>query len=666
MRAGPRPAPAYDSAESDAEDDDLSVALSLRRDNSSQAAPHLGQGASLTSNPRVAAERSECTEEDDDEFLDEVHSAFNTDEEDDLVGHSVLTVDTAEEDDLSVAQVTSQVSAVSKRKPRSTKSDLRVGDGLSPSWRAGRDARFEPVEQLSPGVVEQMASDCATDILRCSVAGLLRASPRGLQASTQLVGEPSCEALLSPTNGVLTDNSSEADEDDEDSVFSTDNSSEADEDDSFAPTARLSTEEKVGSREDLASTESRPPKANPPAAPLENDAYEDDEFLDSGVDTECDENEGDPVNAKNHNEAAFAAGAKRYEEAYGLKPSAAPAGSGASRLNHRLYPVGRYSLSANAPANSKPDGSGSGVGTGVGGVGGAHGNGSGSGNCGGGKDPAPGPQKARPAPAMASSDSARPQREHPGKEPQRPASHHTAGPRRKPIRPSRRFQDGKSSFLERMDETALRRRKQREDERAKLDYEESQRKKICPECGITQSFDQVRKRQKKCLDCGVLFKLPLVWNDVKAKFMARNEQTDLQNAAVEPQTAASPRPSRRRHYAPVSRAFLERMDLAAERRRERIRRANAMRPSSASVGEARPSRGAGWSGGDPRLNYTLFHSGHASVLPIEPEQVLKGKLPKPALCVNSARRDGVAAWPADDPAQLWQARSIVRKHLFPQ
>lgn len=256
----------------------------------------------------------------------------------------------------------------------------------------------------------------------------------------------------------------------------------------------------------------------------------------------------------------------------------------------------------------------------------------------------------------------------------------TATPVAKAKTPKRKsqFDSSRQNFLDRMDTLVERKTSRKERVELEKDYESS-RKKKCPKCGCIQSFDQVQKRQKKCGDCGVLFRYPVVWDQVRSSFMQRNDpcasgpslaggvaasigveniqekETKELEELLEKQIPLPARPKCR----VKNEKFLERMEQATERRKNRnklaFKKEAARKKAAAKKSSFKP-----WnSGGEDRMNYTLYHSGKASVVPIDSEQVMqKG--------VSMAPVSDTTYGESTDDAEYWNARKVVSQHLFQQ
>ena len=70
-------------------------------------------------------------------------------------------------------------------------------------------------------------------------------------------------------------------------------------------------------------------------------------------------------------------------------------------------------------------------------------------------------------------------------------------------------------------EIKLRRRREKEAYEARVD------KKVCPECNVEQTYDEVRQRRNKCQDCGKPYRHKVSWNNVQETFMRRNSDRSL-------------------------------------------------------------------------------------------------------------------------------------------
>lgn len=172
--------------------------------------------------------------------------------------------------------------------------------------------------------------------------------------------------------------------------------------------------------------------------------------------------------------------------------------------------------------------------------------------------------KARPASKTPKSNPSRTPIAKKKKTPSKNESGEIAGHFLARKKPSRTKDEEAIQFLQRMDQRAEHKRVAAKELQAKLDYEASLDKKSCPQCGRVQTFDQVKKRHKKCTECKILYRRTMRWTQVKDDFMKRNTvKQSTHSSGADGTHSKFSKPSR------PNAEFLARMDNAAERRRRR-------------------------------------------------------------------------------------------------
>ena len=204
-------------------------------------------------------------------------------------------------------------------------------------------------------------------------------------------------------------------------------------------------------------------------------------------------------------------------------------------------------------------------------------------------------------------------------------------------KPRKKFEDQRSSFIMRMDQLSESRERNRKLQAAKEEYNASLGKKCCPNCHKDQSFDQIQKRQKKCPDCRVQYRYPLIWNQVRDEFLDR-QQKSISNTTNTGKPPVAPAGSKN-----LSSAFLQRMEETSERRRKRNENTrNTPGYNRASLGGA--------------MNYSLHTTGKASILPVFVEPHAPPMFEPSQM---TSQHD------MNQQSKMWNARRVVCEHLFP-
>ncbi|OQR96767.1 hypothetical protein ACHHYP_13643 [Achlya hypogyna] len=114
-------------------------------------------------------------------------------------------------------------------------------------------------------------------------------------------------------------------------------------------------------------------------------------------------------------------------------------------------------------------------------------------------------------------------------------------------------------FIARMEAAESNRQKRLQVTRGEEEYSLRQNKKLCPRCGMTQSYAEFRDKKKRCTFCGVLFALPKAWGDVGHDFLERMEssvaeknkrQAKIRDEVVAQETTANrvPKSATQRYY----------------------------------------------------------------------------------------------------------------------
>uniref|UniRef100_A0A7S2RDK5 Uncharacterized protein n=1 Tax=Mucochytrium quahogii TaxID=96639 RepID=A0A7S2RDK5_9STRA len=218
----------------------------------------------------------------------------------------------------------------------------------------------------------------------------------------------------------------------------------------------------------------------------------------------------------------------------------------------------------------------------------------------------------------------------------------------KPKKPGRKVKP-ESDFISRMDQLAEQKHRKRQDAIDRKAYEENLRKKVCPQCGVTQSFDQVKKRQKKCIDCKKNFRHPLVWNSVRDGFMKRHNISSSTSTIRLEEIHDPPQPP---PHSRVNKDFLARMDAAAERRKTRSWLREKEEKSRQAKAKVKKKSSKPWNPTQPSMNYTLHTNGKANVLPCDDNNMVFKNIIQPDTAPSTS-----------DPT-YWQARKLVSAHIF--
>jgi len=190
-------------------------------------------------------------------------------------------------------------------------------------------------------------------------------------------------------------------------------------------------------------------------------------------------------------------------------------------------------------------------------------------------------------------------------------------------------------FLARMDQISESKRNARNLQRQKIEYDACVDKKSCPECETVQSFDQVQKRQNRCNDCGKIFRRKIVWESVRDDFLGRQEVNDDRTKEGEQECERTPAPP-----CLPKKEFLERMGKAEVNRKRRIQE-----------GEFNPKKAL------LPTNYSLYHSGKASVLPLPASNQEQQLESDPLNQLNYSKHE---------PHEVLRARKLIEDHLAHQ
>ncbi|CCI40979.1 unnamed protein product [Albugo candida] len=76
-------------------------------------------------------------------------------------------------------------------------------------------------------------------------------------------------------------------------------------------------------------------------------------------------------------------------------------------------------------------------------------------------------------------------------------------------------------FVARMESMERNRQKKIGHARGENEYNDILDKKMCPQCGMKQSYAESRDKKKLCQSCGVMFRREHVWSDVEQSFLMR-------------------------------------------------------------------------------------------------------------------------------------------------
>lgn len=83
-----------------------------------------------------------------------------------------------------------------------------------------------------------------------------------------------------------------------------------------------------------------------------------------------------------------------------------------------------------------------------------------------------------------------------------------------------RKEDIRFGFISRQEADARIRREELAFVQGRADYDAKLNKKVCPQCGAKQSYDEVKEKRKICPNCRVAYGHSLAWNTVSKKFFA--------------------------------------------------------------------------------------------------------------------------------------------------
>ena len=76
-------------------------------------------------------------------------------------------------------------------------------------------------------------------------------------------------------------------------------------------------------------------------------------------------------------------------------------------------------------------------------------------------------------------------------------------------------------FLDRQEAMERSRRQQMEFNRGKAEYDAKIDKRVCPQCGAKQSYDEFKEKRKKCPNCRVDYAYRVDWNRIQSRFFSR-------------------------------------------------------------------------------------------------------------------------------------------------
>lgn len=85
-------------------------------------------------------------------------------------------------------------------------------------------------------------------------------------------------------------------------------------------------------------------------------------------------------------------------------------------------------------------------------------------------------------------------------------------------------EDSKYSFISRQEAEERARREELAFNIAKAEYDARLDKKVCPVCGISQSYVDVKEKRKHCQTCRAEYRHPLTWSQVCNKFFRNSKQ----------------------------------------------------------------------------------------------------------------------------------------------
>jgi hypothetical protein len=84
-----------------------------------------------------------------------------------------------------------------------------------------------------------------------------------------------------------------------------------------------------------------------------------------------------------------------------------------------------------------------------------------------------------------------------------------------------KVEDPKYSFISRQEAEERMRREELAFKQGKLDYDAKIDKKVCPKCGLKQSYDEVKEKRKLCPVCSVEYTNPQPWGKVSKQFFQK-------------------------------------------------------------------------------------------------------------------------------------------------
>ncbi|RYG68901.1 hypothetical protein EON64_04075 [archaeon] len=85
-------------------------------------------------------------------------------------------------------------------------------------------------------------------------------------------------------------------------------------------------------------------------------------------------------------------------------------------------------------------------------------------------------------------------------------------------------EDPRFSFISRQEAEERNRREELQFKMGKKDYDALVDKKVCPQCGAKQSYDEVKEKRKLCVNCRVEYTNPMTWAKVRNKFWKKCQE----------------------------------------------------------------------------------------------------------------------------------------------
>jgi hypothetical protein len=85
---------------------------------------------------------------------------------------------------------------------------------------------------------------------------------------------------------------------------------------------------------------------------------------------------------------------------------------------------------------------------------------------------------------------------------------------------------GHSNFLNRQDDKNRERKEKLQDAMGKKDYDAVVDKRYCPSCKCPQSYDDIKEKRKRCVNCNVEYRTKIAWGDIEASFLRRQSESD--------------------------------------------------------------------------------------------------------------------------------------------